>query len=139
MSFISIIFLCISIILVGVIPYVLWRGLERGKKWIDIFTSTIILLLLFFISVGEVMRSFLNDAGMDLYIKFVLILFIFIGVIPLIVITIRNMKHSGQKWQDPATYKYVWLYKIRHTLLVLLVLVLLLGIYQLFYLIKYLY
>ena len=69
MTLISIIFLAVAVILVGAIPYVLWKGLRDGKKWSDIFTSTIVMLLLFFISVGEALRPLLNYDAMNLYLS----------------------------------------------------------------------
>lgn len=136
MTLISIIFLAVAVILVGAIPYVLWKGLRDGKKWSDIFTSTIVMLLLFFISVGEALRPLLTHDAMNLYLQIVLIGFIFVGVIPLLLIVIINMGQENQRWRDPRTYKYHWLYKVRHTIMLLLLLALIFGLYQLFMLFK---
>lgn len=136
MTLISIIFLAVAVILVGAIPYVLWKGLRDGKKWSDIFTSTIVMLLLFFISVGEALRPLLNYDAMNLYLQIVLVGFIFVGLIPLLLIVIINMKQENQRWRDPRTYKYHWLYKVRHTIMLLLLLALIFGLYQLFMLFK---
>lgn len=139
MSIISIIFLAAAVFLVAAIPYTLWRNLNLGKTWSDIVPLTILLFILFFILVGEGLRPLLQVDIMDLYMRFVLIGSIFLGVIPLLVMTMLNMKHKRQKWQDPHTYKYKWLYQIRHILLLILIAMLLLGFVQLSILLKQLF
>lgn len=139
MTLISTVCLAVAVILVGAIPYVLWKGLRDGKKWSDIFTSTIVMLLLFFISVGEALRPFMNQTAMNLYLQIVLVGFIFVGIIPLLLIVVINIKQQGNRWQDPRTYKYHWLYKVRHTVMLLLLLALIFGLYQLINLFKLLF
>lgn len=97
MTFISTLCFLFAVILVGAIPYILWKGLRDGKKWSDIFSSIIVLLLLFFLSVGEALRPFLSLYAMNLYLQIVLVGFIFIGIIPLLLIVIVNMKKKGQR------------------------------------------
>ena len=132
----SALFLIIAVFLIGYIPYIVWRGLKQGKRWSDIFTSTILLLLIFFIAVGETLRPYVDQQGMERYIESLLVGFIFIGIIPLLILTLLNIKRYGFKQEDRSKFKYTWLYKIRYLLTALLIITILVGLYMLGKLLK---
>lgn len=130
----TIFFLFAAFTLLILIPYLIIKDIKSGKKKIEIFTSNIVTLVLFLISVAEVLRTMISEHTMQ-YFNQILFLFIIIFVVsPLIIIQFYNIKNDIKKWNDPKEYKHYWAYKYRYILLTIFSMIFIGAIYR-FYLI----
>ncbi|REJ07760.1 hypothetical protein [Halobacillus trueperi] len=99
------------------IPYLIIRDLKMGRKLSSILTSNVMLVILLFVALGEVLKTFLSEAHMMYYNQvFFLVIIVFI-VVPLVLFLFFTVKEEHQKWEDSQEYKYEWLYKVRYLLL----------------------
>ncbi len=119
------------------IPYLTIRDIKSGKKKIEIFTSNIVVLVLFLISTAEVLKAMISADSMQ-YLNQALFLFIIIFVVsPLIMILLYNIKNDIKKWNDPKEYKYYWAYKYRYILLTVFSIIFIGALYRFYLIYKY--
>lgn len=130
----SIVYLFIAIGLCFLIPYLIVKEIKSGKKKVEIFTSNILLIVIFLISILEGVKPVLSSQSMQTVSQILFILMILFVVIPLIVILLWNLKSDIKKWNNPEEYQYPWVYKWRY-ILFSGVLMLLIGALYKFYLI----
>ncbi|RIW28937.1 hypothetical protein D3H55_20445 [Bacillus salacetis] len=127
-------FLIGAFLLLFLLPFFVLRDMKNGKKPADIFTSNIMLFVLFLVSVGEVLRSILSSEAM-VHFNQTLFLFIIIFVVsPLLFILFYHLRSDMKKWRNPEEYKYYWVYKFRYIFITVLAIVFAGALYR-FYLI----
>ncbi|WP_113928020.1 hypothetical protein [Bacillus sp. P14.5] len=130
----TIYFLLGAFLLLILIPFFILRDMKSGKKLADIFTSNIMLFVLFLVSIGEVLRSILSSEEMN-YFNQTLFLFIIIFVVsPALFILFYHLRSDMKKWGNPEEYKYYWVYKFRYIFITVLTLMFAGAMYR-FYLI----
>lgn len=93
----TVLFLIGAFALLILIPFFVIRDLKSGKKPIDIFISNILLLVLFLVSIGEVLRTLLSIKAMN-YFNQTLFLFVIIFVVsPAVFILFYHLKSDIKK------------------------------------------
>ena len=103
--------------LLFVIPFFIIRGIKQGRKLSAIFTSNVMLVILLFIALGEVLKTFLPESFMTYYNQIFFLGIIILIVLPLILLFFYTVKKDIHKWKDPNEYKYQWLFKFRYLLM----------------------
>jgi hypothetical protein len=114
------IFFVFAVILLFLIPYFLRRDFKKGKSFTDQFTSNVMLILLFFVSVGEVLRTVWSESRMEDFNQILFIGFIIIGAIPALILFLYHFPADMKKWGDPDQYKHPAAYRFRHILLLVM-------------------
>lgn len=130
----TIFFLFGAFALLILIPFFIIRDIKSGKKLMEIFTSNIMLLVLFFVLIGEILRSMLSVDAMNYFNQTLFLIIIIFVVSPAIFILFYHAKSDIKKWSNPKGYKYYWAYKIRYILLTVLAGIFIGALYK-FYLI----
>lgn len=116
----ALIFLVFAVLLLFLTPYLIIRGKRRGESFTDQFTSNVMLILLFFVSVGEVLKSVWNEGRMEQFNQFLFLGFILIGAVPALILFAYHFPKEMEKWKDPGEYKHPLAYRFRYFLLVVL-------------------
>jgi hypothetical protein len=126
----TIYFLFGAFALLILIPYFVIRDLKSGKKLMNIFTSNIMLLVLFLVSIGEVLRSMLSTGAMNYFNQTLFLIIIIFVVSPAIFILFYHLRSDIKKLNNPKEYKYYWAYKIRYILLTILTMIFIGALYK---------
>lgn len=130
----TIFFLFSAFLLLLLIPILIIRDLKKEKKLTDIFISNIMFLIVFLVSVGEVLKAFLETDTMNSFNQILFLFVIILVVAPLIFIGLFHIKDDIKKWSNPKEYKYYWMYRIRYIGLIALTFIFFGAVYK-FYLI----
>ncbi|SEH99982.1 hypothetical protein SAMN05192559_1075 [Halobacillus karajensis] len=80
--------------LIFLIPYLSIRDFKRGRKISSIFTSIAMLVILLFVALGEVLKTFLAEASMVYYNQIFFLGVVVIIVVPLILLIFFTVKKS---------------------------------------------
>ncbi|MGM0845156.1 MAG: hypothetical protein ACQEUT_09275 [Bacillota bacterium] len=116
----ALIYLVFAVLLLFLIPFLIIKGIKKGQSLTDQFTSNGILILLFLVSVGEVLKTLWNDERMELFNQFLFIGFILIGAIPALILFMYHLPKDMKKWKDPEQFKHPLAYRFRYFLLVIM-------------------
>jgi hypothetical protein len=114
------IFFVFAIILLFLIPYFIRRDFKRGKSFTDQFTTNGMLILLFFVSIGEVLKSVWSESMMEGFNQILFIGFIVIGALPAMFLFVYHFPKDMKNWGDPDQYKNPAAYRFRHVLLLIM-------------------
>jgi hypothetical protein len=113
-------YMLFAVLLLFLIPFFIIKGIKEGKTLTDHFTGNVILILLFFVSIREILASFWDADRMEVFNQLLFIGFVVIGAIPGVILLIWHFPKEMDKWKDPSEYKHPFAYRFRHLLLLLM-------------------
>ncbi|MGD6803897.1 hypothetical protein [Rossellomorea aquimaris] len=116
----ALIFLVFAVLLLFLAPFLIIRGIRQGHSFTDQFTSNGMLILLFFVAVGKVLKSVWDEGRMEQFNQFLFLAFILIGAVPALILFAYHFPKEMEKWKDPGEYKHPLAYRFRYFLLVVL-------------------
>ncbi|WP_113926538.1 hypothetical protein [Bacillus sp. P14.5] len=114
------IYLFFAVVLLFLTPFFIISGIKKGQSLTDQFTSNAILVLLFFVSVGEVLKTMWDEGKMEQFNQFLFIGFILVGAVPALILFVYHFPKEMEKMKDPKQYKHPLAYRFRYFLLVIL-------------------
>ncbi len=126
-------FLFVAFTLLILIPFFVIRDLKRDKKLTDIFISNLMLLVIFLVSIGEVLRTILSTESMYNFNQILFLFIVIFLVSPAIFILFYHLNSDIKIFSNPKEYKYYWAYKIRYVILTIQTVLFIIAIYR-FYL-----
>ncbi|RIW33980.1 hypothetical protein D3H55_10290 [Bacillus salacetis] len=114
------IYMLFAVLLLFLVPFFIIKGIKEGRSFTDHFTSNGILILLFFVSIGEVLKSFWSEGSMEVFNQVLFTAFIVMGAIPAVILLIWHFPKEMAKWKDPREYRHPAAYKFRHLLMLIM-------------------